>query len=254
MADPLPKRIWIQLPAPAVDDGRFPAKRSVGDLITVEADVFRDGHDLLRAVVRYRRPGGSRWHETEMVRIDAHLGGVRWGTEFSVDEIGRWEYTIEAWTDAFGTWRDELARKVAAGQHDLAGELSEGIVLLHDAAHRAESDDDRAVIEQAIQTLRGNGIPDGARYEAALDPNLFEVVERTQERHGAVTLKRPLNLEVDRVRARFGSWYELFPRSWGGIGGSSSSFHASPSSASTCSTCRQSIRSGTPTAKAATTP
>ena len=219
MADPLPKRIWIQLPEPAVDDGRFPAKRSVDDLITVEADVFRDGHDLLRAVVRYRRPGGSRWHETEMVRIDAHLGGVRWGTEFSVDEIGRWEYTIEAWTDVFGTWRDELARKVAAGQHDLAGELSEGIVLLHDAARRAASHDDRAAIELAIQTLRGNGIPDGARYEAALDANLFEVVERTQERHGAVTLKQPLNLDVDRVRARFSSWYELFPRSWGGIRG-----------------------------------
>ena len=65
-----------------------------------------------------------------MRRIDAHLDGVRWAGEFDVDRIGRWEYTVEAWTDVFGTWRDELERKIEAGQHDLAGELSEGALLL----------------------------------------------------------------------------------------------------------------------------
>src|ERR1700694_5894193 len=113
-----PKRIQIQLPEPAVDDGRYPAKRCVGDAVTVGADIFRDGHELLRAVVRYRGPGEEHWRDAEMRRIDAHLGGVRWADEITVERIGRWQYTIEAWTDVFGTWRDELERKLAGGQHD----------------------------------------------------------------------------------------------------------------------------------------
>jgi hypothetical protein len=133
------KRIQIQYPSPSVDGGRYPAKRCVGDSVRVEADVFRDGHDLLRAVVRYRGPGKRKWSESELHRIDAHLDGVRWGGSFDVDRQGAWEYTVVAWTDVFGTWRDELERKVAAGQRDLAGELSEGIVLLREACDAAAS-------------------------------------------------------------------------------------------------------------------
>ena len=119
-----PDRIVIQYPTPAVDGGRYAAKRCVGDTVRVEADVFRDGHELLRAVVRYQAPESDAPKETEMRRIDAHLGGVRWAGSFELDCQGRWEYTIEAWTDVFGTWRDEFERKVNAQQHDLAGELS----------------------------------------------------------------------------------------------------------------------------------
>ncbi len=72
------RRIVVQYPAPAVDDGRYPAKRCVGDRVTVEADVFRDGHELIRATVRYLGPGDEQWREAELLRIDAHLGGVRW--------------------------------------------------------------------------------------------------------------------------------------------------------------------------------
>src|SRR5438874_1857681 len=82
------------------------------------ADVFRDGHDKLRAVVRYRGPGSRTWREAEMLPIDAHIDGVRWQGDFPVDEMGHWEYSIQAWTDVFGTWRDELQRKVNAGQTD----------------------------------------------------------------------------------------------------------------------------------------
>ena len=128
-----PRRIVIQYPAPAVDGGRYPAKRCVGDRVAVSADVFRDGHDVIRTIVRWTAPDG-RTEEAELHRIDAHLGGVRWAGEFTVDQPGRWQYTIEAWTDVFGTWRDELARKVAGGQADLSGELSEGVVLLSEAA------------------------------------------------------------------------------------------------------------------------
>ena len=107
-------RIVIQYPSPSVDEGRYPAKRSIGDTVRVEADIFRDGHDLLRAVVRHRPPGG-RWRESEMQPIDAHLDGVRWAGSFVLERTGRYEYTVEAWTDVFGTWRDELRRKLEAG-------------------------------------------------------------------------------------------------------------------------------------------
>ncbi len=156
---PPPERIVIQYPAPAVDDGRYPAKRVVGDAVTIEADIFRDGHEILRAVVRYKPPQARNWREVEMHRIDAHLGGVRWTAGFEVDQRGRWEYTIEAWTDVFGTWRDELARKVAAQQHDLAGELSEGVRLLQTASEAAKSKSDKALIDHAIATLERRGRP-----------------------------------------------------------------------------------------------
>ncbi len=213
-----PARVYVQYPSPSVDDGRFPAKRCVGDTVAVSADAFRDGHDLLRAVVRYRGPADSDWQESEMHRIDAHLGGVRWATSFQVDRQGRWEYAVEAWTDVFGTWRDELERKVAAGQHDLAGELSEGVLLLKAAAPRATTDADRALIEHALRTLGDVAIPESAKHDVALGVELHGAVERTQERHGSTTSEL-LPIEVDRVRARFGAWYELFPRSWGGLKG-----------------------------------
>ncbi len=216
---PPPERIVIQYPTPAVDDGRYPAKRVVGDQVDVEADIFRDGHDIVRAVVRYKPPNARNWRETEMHLIDAHLGGVRWAGRFAVDTPGRWEYTIEAWTDVFGTWRDELSRKVAAGQHDLAGEISEGAQLLESAASEANTKSDKALIGHAIRTLSDEDVPEEAKHDVALGPELFQTVERIQPRHGAVTLPETLKIEVDRVLAKFAAWYELFPRSWGGLGG-----------------------------------
>ncbi len=214
-----PPRVVIQYPTPAVDGGRYPTKRCVGDTVTVEADIFRDGHDLIRAVVRYRNPGTDDWQESEMRQIDAHLGGVRWTGGFDVDRQGTWEYTVQAWTDVFGTWRDELERKVAAQQHDLAGELSEGVLVLQAASKTATDNADKALIDHAVTTLTADDIPESTKHDVALGPELFATAERIQPRHGSVTLPEPITIEVDRLRARFSSWYELFPRSWGGLQG-----------------------------------
>ncbi len=216
-----PQHTVIQYPSPSVDGGRFPVKRCAGDLVRVEADIFRDGHDLLRAVILYRGPEEphTAWREAEMRRIDAHLDGVRWAGSFVVERMGVWEYTIEAWTDVFGTWRDELERKIAASQHDLAGEMSEGVVLLREACDRADTEGERVLIEHALRQLEDPATPESAKHDVALGPELFEAVELAQFRHGRVSLEDPLKIQVDRRRARFGAWYELFPRSWGGFKG-----------------------------------
>jgi starch synthase (maltosyl-transferring) len=204
-----PPRIQIEDPSPSVDCGRYPAKASVGDTVDAFATIFKDGHDALRAVVRYHGPDDERWHEAPMHRIDAHVDGDRWQGSFPVTSQGRWTWTVEAWTDHFATWRSEIERKVQAGQRDLAGELSEGAVLLAAIADRA-ADEDEARLRQAAETLT---------VDAALDPELLAVAERYPDRRSSSVLDTPRTVDVERVRARFGSWYELFPRSWGGLAG-----------------------------------
>ena len=175
-----PARIQIQEVAPQVDCGRYPAKRTVGDRLEVTARIFRDGHETLGAAVRHKRPGATGWTETLLERF----GNDVWGGSFEVDAPGLWGFRIEAWVDRVASFQDELRRKVAAGQADLAGELSEAAVLL-----RAEE----LTVDEALAAAAGD------RSEKAWSQT-YEV-------------------DVDRVLARFGSWYELFPRSWGGFKG-----------------------------------
>ncbi len=217
MAAKPPNRIIIQYPQPTIDCGRYAVKRCVGDTVHVSVDIFGDGHDLMRAVVRSRRRGRGKkhgWRESGLQRIDAQLGGVRWAGEFELDAVGDWEYEIHAWVDRFGTWRDELARKLGAGQQDLRGELSEGRLLLEQVLALAAAEGDataRGAIRAALERLE-------LEPEAALGDELYAIVARHEPRVGLST-SGPLPVRVDRQRARFGSWYELFPRSWGGFGG-----------------------------------
>jgi starch synthase (maltosyl-transferring) len=201
-----------------VDCGRYPAKRTVGDSVGVSADIFRDGHEVLRAVVRWRGPGETGWSEAPMHHVDAAYAGVRWEGAFPVDRPGRWTFTIEAWTDAFASWRDELERKVGAGQEDLAGELSEGVLLLERLSKLAEGED-RVTVERTLSVVRDGKAPGRTRAEAALALDLLEATQRSPDRLESTILPQPAELDVDRERARFGSWYELFPRSWGGFVG-----------------------------------
>jgi starch synthase (maltosyl-transferring) len=219
-----PARIRIEAPQPAVDGGRFPAKRCVGDAVTVGADIFRDGHDVLRAVVRYAPDGVGgankrrRWKEAPLSHIDAHVKGDRWEGSFPVDRPGRWVFTIQAWVDPFAAWREELERKIAFGEPDLSSELAEGALMLEEAATKAKKDD-LATLDHALATLRDDAAPAHAKYDAALGTELYAAMEANQPRHECMTMEPHLQLEVDRERARFSTWYELFPRSWGGFAG-----------------------------------
>ena len=134
-----------------------------------------------------------------------------------------------------------------------AGELSEGVVMLGEAAGLASTPEARQLIEHARAELQDPDVPASAKHDVALGEELLAVVLRDEHREGRVRLDAPQTIEADRLRARFGAWYELFPRSWGGLAGVQAQLPGSPSSGSTCSTCRRSTRSASPTARAPTT-
>ncbi len=165
-----PARTKINKAAPELDGGSYPPKRCVGDTVRVSADIFRDGHEMLRAVVRYKAPGGRRWLETPMHAVDAHHRGVRWEGEFTVETPGRWQFSIEAWNDLFATWRDEMHRKIDAGQHDLQGELSEGVALLEQTAAGAKDPADREAIEAAMAVMGDAELPRGRAPRGGHEP------------------------------------------------------------------------------------
>jgi starch synthase (maltosyl-transferring) len=175
-----PARIQVGEVSPQVDCGRYPVKRTAGDKVEVTARIFRDGHETLGAAVRHRGPDATRWSETPL----EPLGNDVWAGSFAVDRPGLWSFRIEAWVDRVASFQDEVRRKVAAGQTDLTGELSEGAVLLGD---------EELTVEKALAA------PAGTRSEKARSATY--------------------SVDVDRVLGRFGSWYELFPRSWGGFAG-----------------------------------
>jgi starch synthase (maltosyl-transferring) len=208
-----PARILIEHPSPSVDCGRWPVKRTVGDVVQVGADVLRDGHEVLRAEVRWRAPGERRWQSAPMTHVDAHRAGVRYEGSFAIDgPPGPWQWTVRAWTDQFAAWRDEVARKLEVHQEDMTGEASEGVVLLRAAAGRAKGADARRIGAAADHLEQSGDV------RSAIDPVLAGLVNQVPDTSDAAEME-PLTIDVDRVRGRFGSWYEMFPRSWGGLRG-----------------------------------
>jgi starch synthase (maltosyl-transferring) len=198
--------VVIEDVSPQVDGGRFAAKRAVGESVDVEATIVAEGHDLLAARVRSRRTGEATWHDVAM----AALGNDRWTASFAVDTLARYEFTVEAWVDRFGTWRRGLARKVEAG-HDVANELLEGAALIRSAAARAGGTEGAWLAARA-ELVAGPGDP-AVRSEAALASDLERAMARHPDRTGAATLAEPLPIDVEVERAAFGAWYECFPRS-----------------------------------------
>ena len=128
------RRAVVEGVTPLVDGGRFPVKRVAGDRVVVEADAFADGHDVVLATLRHRAPGGP-WVEVPM----EPLGNDRWRASFVVDEVGRHEYTVAAWTDHWVTWRADLVKRLDAGQ-DVAVDLKIGANLVDRAVRRAAAD------------------------------------------------------------------------------------------------------------------
>jgi starch synthase (maltosyl-transferring) len=195
------RRVAIEAVSPEVEAGRFPAKRSLGERVAVEADVFADGHDAVACVIRYRHQSEEAWTEVPMVA----LVNDRWRAEIIVSQLGRYVYTVQGWVDRFQTWRRQLAKRIAAGQ-DVAQELKLGAQLVEAAAKRAQG------AESAVLAKHAAGLAGG---DAAIGKDLVDLMDRFADRSEAVTYPRELEMLVDPQRARFSAWYELFPRSAG---------------------------------------
>jgi starch synthase (maltosyl-transferring) len=197
-------RTVIEAVSPRVDDGRFAVKRSVGEAVRVEADIFTDGHDKVSAVVQHRVAGSGRWNEIAM----APLVNDRWYAEFGVHAVGRHEFRVVAWVDHFATWRYDFQKRVNAGQ-DVGVDLKVGAQLIDEAASAAEGEVARSLGEFA-RFLRSD-----SRGEA-IELALGESIHVLMNQYGVRPFKSEsatTSIWVDRWKARFSTWYELFPRS-----------------------------------------
>ncbi|AEM81497.1 alpha-1,4-glucan--maltose-1-phosphate maltosyltransferase [Streptomyces violaceusniger] len=196
---------------PLIDCGRRPAKAVVDETFEVSATVFREGHDAVNANVVLRDPSGRSGPWTPMRELAP--GSDRWGAEVTPGAPGRWTYTVEAWSDPIATWRHHARIKIPAGiDTDLV--LEEGARLHERAATGVPKNDGREAVLAAVDGLRDERRPVADRLAAALAPDVTEALDRHPLRE-LVTSSRPMPLQVDRERALFGSWYELFPRSEG---------------------------------------
>lgn len=196
------EHIW-----PELDGGQHPVKRELGDLVTVYADIFKDGHDVLSAAVLVRQPGETSWREIPMQPV----GNDRWSGSFVLEKIGTCWFTIEAWVEVFDSWRRDALRKRDAGQ-DISSDLLEGRALFLAALPRAQ-DADKARLQTLASEIAGG---DAAALAAVLlGDEAAHLMQRCPDRSAASRAPREWPIICDRVRARLGAWYEMFPRSQG---------------------------------------
>jgi starch synthase (maltosyl-transferring) len=218
LRSPFLSRVVIENVRPEVDGGRFPIKRTVGERVEVTADIFADGHDTLYAVVRHRPSTEKEWQEAPM----RPLVNDRWQAEFNVGGEGIHIYTIQAWGDAFQSWKRDFLKKYEAGQ-DVSVDLLVGVDLIDAAAERAGTDEAQLLGDWA-ENLRKLTKDHSAAAEGVRDPLLAAMMERFPDRSGATTYRNLLEVVVDRERARFSSWYEMFPRSASSLPGKHGTF------------------------------
>lgn len=197
-------RLAIEAVTPAVDGGRFAVKRTVGDLVEVEADIFSDGHDVLAAELRWRAADETQWSRTPM----RFLVNDRWRGEFPLLRTGRHLFAIEAWWSEFGTFRRDLVKKHEAGV-PIALELREGRLILEKFA-AAAMEGDKAIIARHLQRLDG---AEADQVAVLLSDELGEAMERADPRPHRLGADDLYPVDADRQAASFSSWYELFPRS-----------------------------------------
>jgi starch synthase (maltosyl-transferring) len=228
-------RIVIENVTPRVDCGRFAAKAVVGDKVEVAADIWKDGHELLRAAVLWRKlaadelslgsmpaaPDRKRLDWRESVLLTDPAFNDRWYATISPHEVGPHAFTVVAWTDRFGSFVAELNKKVVAGQ-EVSSELLEGLHVIDASIKVAHGRDRVSLIETRHAIASAKTMAE--QVKLILDPLLAELIARCDPREDLQSFSAELPLWVDRERGRFGAWYEIFPRSQGTQLGRSASF------------------------------
>jgi starch synthase (maltosyl-transferring) len=200
-------RAVIEAVSPQVEGGRFPVKRCVGDRVVVEADAFADGHDVVLCALLWRRADEADWQRAPMNR----LVNDRWRGSFAVHACGAWRYAVCAWVDPFASWHHDFGRRVDAD--DLRVAALTGAALIAEAAQRAPAGDDRRrLVAWAAELQQAASAGAGTLKAIGLHEELVQLAQRYPDQRHAVR-SAEYGVWVDRERARFCTWYELFPRS-----------------------------------------
>jgi starch synthase (maltosyl-transferring) len=202
------QRVVIEGVLPEIDGGRFPITRTPGELVAVSADIFADGHDVIDAALQYRREGDADWQYEAMQPIK----NDRWEAQFRPRGVGIYFYTLRGWVDRFKTWARDLGKKADAGEN-LSLDLKAGAQFVAAAAKRANPGD--AQILNGLSARLGTvaGTDAAAAVAFSEDEDLLALMSRYRERTGDTVYEKELEVRVDRARARFSAWYEMFPRS-----------------------------------------
>ena len=216
-AEELP-RLVIENLTPQLDGGRYPIKRLLGKVVDIGVNIFKDGHDLIAAHILYRPVGATEYRTAPLAY---HFDVDRWFGSFKADRLGRWEYTVEAWPDRYGTFRSDLGKRLNAGQ-DVRSELLEGADILLKLSRFLKGDAAKR-IKEAAQKLADPELSLEERLRVAFADDVLETV-RVPLLPGDATRLEPLPLIVDRLEAGFSAWYELFPRSQGKVPGKHGTF------------------------------
>ncbi|SRR5579885_444937 len=204
--------VVIENVQPLIDCGRYPVKRVVGEDLVVEADIFKDGHDAVAAVLKWRVVGKRRWRETPMTFVE----NDRWRGVCTLYDEAIHEYTIEAWTDRFRSWQEEFAKKFEAGMFALQSEALEGSALVEAAARRARNRQDRERLLQFAREI--SGATASEVYSLSASGELAVLMATYADRSDATQFSPAPRVIVERPAALFGAWYEFFPRSAEGRG------------------------------------
>ncbi len=202
------RRVVIENVEPEVDGGRFAIKRVAGESVVVEADINADGHQVLDAVLCFRASGERGWSETPMRPI----GNDRWQGRFQVPEFKPYAYTVQAWLDPYKTWIRDLGKKSDAGQ-DVSLDFLAGAELAAAAATRAQTPDAQKLLELSAKLKKLTRTNRESALAVANSEEFTQLMTRYPDRSRATTYEKELQVWVDRPKARFSSWYELFPRS-----------------------------------------
>jgi starch synthase (maltosyl-transferring) len=195
------RRVVIENVKPEIDGGLFPIKRVIGEKVVVTADIFADGHDAISAKLHYRPPKDKEWKEAPMTFVE----NDRWRGEFWVEEIGVYRYTVNAWIDHFRTWQRDMRKKYDAHQ-DLKMDLLIGAKYVEEASQRATREDKKKLIDFAEMLRKGDE-------RKVLSTEITELMDRYPDKKFSVSYPKELPAWVDREKALFSTWYELFPRS-----------------------------------------
>ncbi|MFH1283360.1 MAG: alpha-1,4-glucan--maltose-1-phosphate maltosyltransferase [bacterium] len=200
------RKVIIEQVLPQVEEGRYAVKRVIGEKILVTANIFTDGHDAISGRVLFKKVEDTNWQEAIMEFLENDC----WKGEFRVESVGRYVFTVEAWVDKFSSWMSVLKKKHQASQ-DLSLEFLIGSGLIDDAAKKADGNDKKKLMEWSA--LFKSKSENKKKLTLVISKEFSSLVQKYPDRNFATRYEKELGVVVDRDKARFSSWYEMFPRS-----------------------------------------